>query len=543
MDQEKPLKVGAYIRVSTDEQAKAGYGLETQIRLIKSSVDINSDKKWVLEDRHIYKDDGYSGTLRERPAFNRMMEDAKAKKFDILIVWKIDRLFRNMRLLLDTIDKLGEYNVDFKSVTEPFDTTAVGKFIFQIFGALAEFERNLIITRTSEGKISSAKDGNFVGGNIPYGYKVENQRPVIIEEEAAWVRKIFIWFTDYELSIDAIAKKLQKLKVPSKGSVRKGKIRKKKNTAYFWHSSTIREILTRTNYIGKYYYNRRGKGKDGKEFLKPRSEWIEFDCPAIITLEIFQKAEIRLENIRNLSNNAQTKYLFSGKIECGECGANFTGYNSAKRTKNYRCSKNSKSKASIPCKARQISEQILGKAIWEKVETFLQKPETVLSKIEEDLKKDDYFQRLLGEKAILDKEKTKLKDCRTRVKEAFRRGTYTQEELEEELSIIGKEYHDVEAELDAVNAQLTTEESKYEKVLSVKEMAKRYHQKLKRLNYDDKHEILQTLVKRIIVKGDDIRLELRVPKSIQNELDKSESLYGGTDGTRTRDLHSDSVAF
>ena len=547
--EKKNIRIAAYLRVSTDEQAKEGYGIDTQIRHIKNLVDANSANGWTLDDKNIYKDEGYSGTLKERPALNRMLDNAKAKQFDVLVVWKIDRLFRNMRMLLETIDKLGEYDVGFKSVTEPFDTTAVGKFIFQIFGALAEFERNLIITRTSEGKISSAKDGNFVGGNIPYGYRVIKQKPVVIEEEAEWVRKIFVWFVDYELSIDAIAKKLEKLKVPSKGSVRqvkdgkKGKIRKKKNYAYFWHSSAVREILEREHYIGKYYYNRRGKGKDGKEYLKPRNQWIEFDCPAIVSQEIFRKAQARFEKLKHLSNNAQRPYLFSTKIECGECKSMFTGYTSAKNTKNYRCGKNNKAKTSKQCKARQISEKLLEEVIWNQVKVFLQNPEAVLSKIEEDLKKGQYFQRLLDEKKLLEKRRTQMKDSRLRVKEAFRRGTYTQQELEEEISIINKEQYEIEEELEAVNAQLTTEESKYEKIASVQEMVKKYRKNLQRLDYDDKYVILQSLVKKIILKGDKIKLELRIPKRIQDELNKSYGLYGGTDGTRTRDLHSDSVAF
>lgn len=98
-------------------------------------------------------------------------------------------------------------------------------------------------------------------------------------------------------------------------------------------------------------------------------------------------------------------------------------------------------------------------------------------------------------------------------------------------------------ELNAVDAQLTTEESKYEKIIAIKEMEKRCHERLQRMSYEDKHELLQTIVKRIIIKGDDVKLELRVPKSVQDEIDKSEHPYGGTEGTRTPDLHSDSVAF
>jgi site-specific DNA recombinase len=529
MKQSKKVRVAAYIRVSTDEQAKEGYGLDTQLRHIKNEIEKFKDKGWTFDEKLLYKDDGYSGSLSTRPALDRMLKDAKAKKFDIMLVWKIDRLYRHMRYLLETIDKLGEYEIDFKSVTEPFDTTAVGKFIFQMFGALAEFERNLIITRTSEGKISSAKDGNYVGGNVPYGYMVKNRRLTIYELEAKWVRKIFTWFVDFEYPIDEIAKRLEKLGVPSQGAHGKNKkSRKRGRSACFWHRSTVSNLLKRTNYIGTYYYNKKGKDKHGKEIFKPKNEWIEFSCPSIIDKETFNKAQKRLEEIKKRSNNAKTIYLLSGKIHCGNCGSIFTGYTSTKKTKNYRCGKNNKAKTRIKCKAKHISENIIGNAIWDRIQVFLENPEAILKEIEEELKKDSYHQSLVEEREVLLKKVNKAKDTRKRIKEAFRRGTFTQDELEEELGLVDREYQTYKEELEAINAQLQVEDSKTEKLLSIKEIAKKHKKGLKRLLYEDKYDIIQAVVKKVTVKGEEIQMELRVPKVLKakNKI-KLNNVYGG----------------
>jgi site-specific DNA recombinase len=260
----KKIKVAAYIRVSTDEQAKSGFGLDTQLRQIKSEVERNKGKGWELNKEFIYKDDGYSGSLKSRPALNRFMRDAKAKKFDLLLTWKIDRLFRNTRLLLETMDTLGEYGIDYKSVTEPFDTTAVGRFIFQMFGALAEFERNLILTRTVEGKISSSKEGNFVGGSPPYGYTTVNKKLTILKDEAKIVRKIYVWFVELDYTVNKIAGKLTSMKVPGKFDDKGKKSRRRTNPAYFWHGSTIESILKRPEYMGVYYYNKTGRDENKK---------------------------------------------------------------------------------------------------------------------------------------------------------------------------------------------------------------------------------------------------------------------------------------
>jgi|GEM_PF-877731 len=211
-------RIAAYLRVSTLEQAKEGFGLKTQRHHIEALINANAYQDWELIE--VYQDDGVSGSLLNRPALDRLMEDAKKGKFDMVVVWKIDRLFRDMKHLLATVELMGTLGVDFKSVTEPFDTSAVGQFIFQIFGALAEFERNLIRLRTMEGKMSAVRDGYYVGTNIPYGYQVvgepKRRKLVLLPAEAKWVRKIFDWFVISRWTPEDIAAELTKRGVPGK---------------------------------------------------------------------------------------------------------------------------------------------------------------------------------------------------------------------------------------------------------------------------------------------------------------------------------------
>lgn len=533
MNSARKVRIAAYLRVSTDEQAKTGFGLDTQIRHIKSEVERYKDKGWVLDKKMIYKDDGYSGSLAKRPALNRLLRDAKAKKFDILLTWKIDRLYRNTRLLLETMDMLGDYEIDYKSITEPFDTTAVGKFIFQMFGALAEFERNLILTRTSEGKISSAKEGNFVGGNIPYGYTTVDKKLTVLPDEAKIVRKVFVWFVELDYTVTKIAEKLTTLRVPGKHD-KKGKSKRRKNPENFWHQSTIENMLKRTEYIGIYYYNKTGKNKNGERIIKPKEEWISFGCPSIVDKAIFHKAQEKFKETKKRSNNVQTKYLFSSKIRCGLCSSTFTGYKSAKGTKNYRCGKNNKTKASVKCRASQISEKKLIDLLWEgKLLPFLKQPARELNKLIKEQNQDSYYQSLVEDKALLEKRKRANQNARIRVKEAYRRGVYTPDELEEEISLVEKEYQEIEEELIAINAQLTTEDEKQEKINSVKEMANKYKKELKTITYDSMYAVIQALVKRITIKGDDITVELQIPKIEQKNTNKLKGVYGSAKGNRT----------
>ncbi len=131
--------IAIYIRVSTEDQAKR-YSLEVQREHLESFA-----KQEGFEIFKVYQDEGISGYSTERPALKELLKDAKNKKFDLVLVYKIDRFSRNLKDLLNLVDELSSYGVGFKSATEPFDTTtSAGKLMFQQLGSFAEFERNRV---------------------------------------------------------------------------------------------------------------------------------------------------------------------------------------------------------------------------------------------------------------------------------------------------------------------------------------------------------------------------------------------------------------
>lgn len=150
----KKKTVAVYARVSTDKQ-KVDMQLQELTAFIKRSG-------WTLYKKYI--DHGYTGANTKRPDFSKMMIDARQRKFDILVVWKLDRLSRSLKDLINTLDELGHVGIDFISYDNHLDTsTPTGKLVFQIIGAVAEFEKDIIRERVKAGLNNAKSKGKRLG--------------------------------------------------------------------------------------------------------------------------------------------------------------------------------------------------------------------------------------------------------------------------------------------------------------------------------------------------------------------------------------------
>ena len=147
-------KVAIYARVSTDRQTT-----DSQLHELREFV---RRAKWnVYRD---YIDNGYSGKNTQRPAYTEMLCDARRRQFDLLLVWKLDRLSRSLRDLITTLDELGHLGIDFISYDNQLDTSSPsGKLVFNIIGAVAEFERDIIRERVRAGLANARRKGKTLG--------------------------------------------------------------------------------------------------------------------------------------------------------------------------------------------------------------------------------------------------------------------------------------------------------------------------------------------------------------------------------------------
>ncbi len=208
------LRVAAYVRVSTDEQAESGLGLADQQSRCEGMA---AGKGWPAPT--VYRDAGVSGTKepKERPALAHLLADVRAGSVDAVIVLSLDRLGRRTRMVLDLVEEFGRRQVQFVSCKETIDTsTPQGQFVMVLFAGLAQLERDLIAERTTAALAELGRTTGDRGGRIPYGYRRQHENGVVKVDPAAagTVRRIFSARRRGE-SLREIARKLNEAKVPA----------------------------------------------------------------------------------------------------------------------------------------------------------------------------------------------------------------------------------------------------------------------------------------------------------------------------------------
>jgi site-specific DNA recombinase len=184
------LRAIGYVRVSTDEQAVRGLGLDVQENAIRAFA---ASQGYELAD--VIADPGVSGATRpaDRPGFSRLLAIAKGRA-GVLLVWKFDRLARDIVYAVTTANELSQvYDIQIRSVTEPIDTaTPMGRMIFAVLAGMAEQERQVVTERTWNARKEKAVRGGFAGGAAPYGYRRDMDGGLAVDAaEAAVVRHIY----------------------------------------------------------------------------------------------------------------------------------------------------------------------------------------------------------------------------------------------------------------------------------------------------------------------------------------------------------------
>lgn len=182
-------RAGIYLRVSTDEQAISGFGLDVQRERCRAMATV---KDWTIVET--FADEGISGTKEaiNRPGLAALLQAAADGIIDAVIVLALDRLGRKTRIVLDLIEQLTSAGIVLVSCKESLDTTTPqGQFVLTMFAALAQLERDTIVERTTAGRNERGKRDGEKGGRVPFGYRRTEIGIAVDEQAAQLVRRIF----------------------------------------------------------------------------------------------------------------------------------------------------------------------------------------------------------------------------------------------------------------------------------------------------------------------------------------------------------------
>jgi site-specific DNA recombinase len=346
-------RVAIYVRRSTDDEHQP-FSIEAQLTSLTSYV--NSQPGWVLVGDP-YSDDA-SGASTDRPQLQRALNAARAGRFDVLLVYRVDRFSRRLSDLLDLLTELDEAGVAFASATEPFDTaTAIGRMLVQLLGVFAEFERETIIDRVINGMTAKARKGKWPGGTRPYGYHVdsETQKLVIHDTEAPILREIVRLYVNERLGTRGIADELNRRGIPNR-------------TGRKWSGLTIGRILDNPAYVGDMVYG---------------DVCVNDAHPALVDRETWRRVRDIAETRSDAHNQramSESDYHLTGLITCPECGNKYIGTSARGRSRiyNYYTCYSRTRYGTHGCTAPRYGAHAIDAAALQALHDFYQKADTLI---------------------------------------------------------------------------------------------------------------------------------------------------------------------
>lgn len=314
-------RVGIYIRVSTEEQARIQDGsLVSQKNRLLEYVEFQNKREsnWgTLVD--VYCDEGKSAkNMKGRPEFLRMLTDVKMARIDLIVATELSRLNRNIKDFCDVWDLLKEHKASFVTLRENFDTTTASgeMMVFNLIN-YAQYERKQTSERIQANWLSRSKRGLWNGGTIPLGYdrNQKNKAELAVNvDEAKTVKKIFETFLEQE-TVRKTQAVITELGICNKKYTNKHGIEKGGKP---FSVDTLQSLLTNKTYVGIKQF----KHKDGTR------EEIKAVWPAIIDEETFQKVQARLSKNKNRYKPDSWKvypFPLTELVQCGECGKSLGG--------------------------------------------------------------------------------------------------------------------------------------------------------------------------------------------------------------------------
>lgn len=438
-----------YARVSTEEQAAEGFSIAAQKEALRDYAKMRN-----IEIVDEYIDEGRSGkSIDGRPQMQKLLKSAKDQNFDVVLIYKLDRLSRKTKDSLEIIETLDQHNIQLMSYSENIDTsTPGGKMFYTVLSSIAEMERGTIIDRVKMGMTQRAKQGKWNGG-VVFGYDNINKELIVNEAEAAIVKEIF------ELASRGYGYKKITGELNRKGY----KTKRKKDFSI----GTVKGILENPVYIGKIRFNqhvdwseKRRRGKNSNPDIMDGSH------TAIISIEHWEDVQRKKQKRSFRPTQSNKPFILLKLLRCPVCGYGMVSGTSNGKYRFYQCGQN-KAKGATVCKAYSINADVAEKQVLDELKRTIEEP-YFINKLVANLndKRIHAEQPLVDEQKRLYTSKTKIEKQMDNIVNELMDTPELQDvfkkkllELKETLLTINERIQRIEEELKSIDTQPIDTES------------------------------------------------------------------------------------
>jgi site-specific DNA recombinase len=514
------MQAALYARVSTSQQEKTDT-IESQLAALQTYVAAHDHT--VLPE-YIFLDNGVSGGRLDRPALDRLRDQARLGEFEAVIILAPDRLARSYPHQWLLLEEFKKYGCSVLFMANPFGDSPHGQLLAQMQGMIAEYERSQIADRTRRGRLHKARKDAF----LPWAYRVYGYRYIpkqagllprveVYPEQADVVRDMFRWLIEEQLTTRQIVKRLNALKIPTRTG---------QNPV--WQAASVRCMLNNPIYTGQGYYNRTKSGVPRKETRRkfhpradnyareprPPEEWVPITAPAIISAETFAKAQEQLKRNQGKARRAyqptSQRYLLRTLVRCGQCQLHMQAGHQLSVCKRYEylyycCAGKDPLTAGREerCPSRRVRADRLDALVWTLVRELLQDPQVILQEyaLWQQVQRghQGQFQAQLDR---IDAQRQNLERQLQRLIDAYQQEIITLHDLSTRREQIAQRLKGFEQERHTLEQQHDTT-IKWERIAdNIGQFRALLGSNLDRLSYEDRQAVIQLVVEKVVVYPD-----------------------------------------
>lgn len=439
------IRCAVYTRKSTDENLDSDFNsLDAQRESAENYIKSQAHEGWSIIPTR-YDDGAYSGATMERPGVQKLLRDVNAGQIDVVIVYKLDRLSRNLLEFNQTLKFFEQHNVSFVSVTEQFNTqTPMGRFGMNMISSFSQMEREVIAERIRDKIAASKRRGMWMGGVPPLGYDVDRKEKKLIvnDKEAVLVRQIFRRYLELR-SATALVRELNEQGHRTKTWVTKKDVKRKGG---LFDKNKVYKILNNVIYLG---------------LTKHKDKAYPGEHEAIIEQSLFDEVQKLLsENTVNRGNVARSKTasMLRGVLTCGHCGRTMVPTYSLKNGRKYRyyvCQTATK-RSYDECQLKSVSADKLEAPIKDAIRKLISNQDMVKQTLDKaGYQLADEIQRLVTSEKQLSEELATVKANGKRLlAEELQSADIVNSFVHEELSRLESQTLNLEYELEDVRNRL-----------------------------------------------------------------------------------------